>query len=350
MPDFVADFREELRSLTRRMSALERQEKHTSSALNPVYSGTPTPNALAYWTGAGTVAGDRAVYVNSGGSVGFGTASPSFFGHFKFNTNGATRARMENSDAGTVAQAGWDLSNGTDTFQMFLTGTGFTPSGLQLARMAYFNANADGGLMFRTIAARDIVFAVNTSTEVLRIIASTAVVSIGGLSSVGANWLAIEAGTSSNDAAAGGVLYVDSGTHANSGVAETDLASYSVPANTLAVNNQELYFEAWGTTAANSNSKTIKLKFGTDVFTLVNASVINGAKWRMSGRITRTGSATQNVQILFESDQSSSGTFAISTAAQTLSGAVTLKLTGTGGATNDVVQRYFKASWEDGNL
>lgn len=191
-----------------------------------------------------------------------------------------------------------------------------------------------------------------TSTSALALLINSAQQAMfGGLTSVGASGkLATKAGTSSNDAAVGGVLYVDSGTHANGTTVETDLASYvgSVPANTLAVNNQELVFEAWGTFAANGNTKTLKVKFGASSWT-VASGITAGGSWLVRGRIIRTGAATQDV-VIEENDTTNAATgITISTAAETLSGAVTLKLTGQGGASNDVKQEYFKVWWEDAN-
>jgi hypothetical protein len=170
-----------------------------------------------------------------------------------------------------------------------------------------------------------------------------------GLTSVNANILGIEAGTSSNDAAVGGVLYVDSGTNANGTTVETDLSTYTVPANTLAVNNQSLEFEAYITLTNNANTKTIKLYFGTDTWTM---PTIGGAASTLyvRGRIVRTGSATQDV-FYTASLNNTAPTNVFSTATRTLSGTVVLKFTGqSNSASNDVKQELFIVKWSDSNV
>lgn len=61
--------------ITRRVGALERIEIPPSSAIVPVYSGTPAAGAIAYWTGAGTVAAGGAVTYSNGNLTIAGTAT-----------------------------------------------------------------------------------------------------------------------------------------------------------------------------------------------------------------------------------------------------------------------------------
>lgn len=170
-----------------------------------------------------------------------------------------------------------------------------------------------------------------------------------GIQVPGATRLGIKAGTSTNDAAVGGTLFVDSGTHGNTTGGETDLASYSVPANTLSANNMSLEFEMWGTYVNNANVKAIKVYFGTDNW-LVLSSNNSAEKWFVRGRIIRTGAATQDVVIQRMTAAPSTG-LTISTATRTLSSANTLKLTGlsTSGLTNDIVQQGMIVKWDDAN-
>lgn len=164
-----------------------------------------------------------------------------------------------------------------------------------------------------------------------------------------ANTMGIQAGTSTNDAAVGGVLYVDSGSHANSGSGETDLATYTVPADTLAVNNQSLVFEAWGTITNSSNNKTVKVKFGTDSWTIININ-LTLSSWKIRGRIIRTGAATQDVVIEGIFTNAAGTPVIISTATRTLSSSNVLKLTGQGGASTEISQEGFVVKWEDANV
>lgn len=179
------------------------------------------------------------------------------------------------------------------------------------------------------------------------VIASDGKVSVG-VTSPGASKLGIQAGTSTNDAAAGGVLYVSTASAGNTTTGEDDLTSYSVPADTLSTNNMSLEFHAWGTLAANSNAKTIKVYFGSDSWTMTSAVTWSGSSWSIRGRIMRTGAATQDVMVDMVAD-ARSGTVVVSTATRTLSSANTLKLTGEATATNDIVQQGFVIKWLDAN-
>lgn len=172
---------------------------------------------------------------------------------------------------------------------------------------------------------------------------------VGLTTGVGASGvLAIKAGSSSNDAAVGGVLYVDSGTHNNSGSSATDLASYSVPANTLSSNNMSVTFEAWGTFTSSINSKSLRVLFGSDSWTIIAGIAGSSASWYIQGRIVRTGAATQDVIITLICG--AGGTpVTISTATRTLSSLNTLKLSGTGGASNEIAQEGFVVKWADSN-
>lgn len=112
----------------------------------------------------------------------------------------------------------------------------------------------------------------------------SAKVIIGGLTSVGATWLGVRAGTSSNDAAVGGVLYVTATDVGRPGTTSEDtLASYTVPANTLAVNLQSLWFEAHGVFSfAVAGTKTLRVYFGSTV--IFDLSLSTGVTlWSVKG-------------------------------------------------------------------
>lgn len=173
------------------------------------------------------------------------------------------------------------------------------------------------------------------------------VVIVGGLASIGASVLGIKAGTSTNDAAVGGVLYVNSTAVGNVLTGEDTLMTYSLPADTLAVNNQSLRFEAWGTTAANGNTKTLKFYFGTDVETIFT-SALNNVDWFVEGTIIRTGAATQKIMYRVITSGFTPDCFYYAYT-QTLSSAVTMRMTGTATATNDIVQQAFKIGYDDAN-
>jgi len=160
----------------------------------------------------------------------------------------------------------------------------------------------------------------------------------------------LRAGTSTGYAAkVGGVIEINTTSVGNVGTGEDNLMTFAVPANTLAVNEQSIWFEAAGTIANNINAKRLKVKFGSTTILDTGAAgipVSTAIQWVVRGCIIRTGAATQKC---FATLQTSSATLTVpagyATAAETLSGAVTLKLTGEAVSNNDVVQEMFKVGY-----
>lgn len=140
----------------------------------------------------------------------------------------------------------------------------------------------------------------------------------------------------------GGLLSALTTTTGNVGTGEDDLLSYSVPAALLAANGDSIFFQAAGTIANNVNAKRIRVKFGATTILDSGAAgipVSTAIEWTLQGRIIRTGAATQKCHAtLNTSSISFTGFSSYETAAETLSGAVVLKLTGEATSDNDIVQ------------
>ncbi len=135
-------------------------------------------------------------------------------------------------------------------------------------------------------------------------------------------------------------LKVDTTQTGNVGAGEDNLISYSVPASTLAANGDYLEIIAFGTFAANANSKRLKLYYGSTVLIDSGAQNQNGGSWEMRGTVIRTAAATQKASAIFVSATTLFTDDASYTApTETLSGAVTVKCTGEGVADNDIVQQ-----------
>jgi hypothetical protein len=157
------------------------------------------------------------------------------------------------------------------------------------------------------------------------------------------NWINLTFEAGSHGGAIAGVantLNVATTAVGNVGTGEDDLASFTVPAATLAVNGDRLEFEAAGTFAATANNKRIRVKFGaTTIFDTGVLAITSASDWQISGTIVRTGAATQKCVVTWEcSDTSLNPVPDYTTAAETLSGTVILKLTGEATANNDIVQ------------
>ena len=126
------------------------------------------------------------------------------------------------------------------------------------------------------------------------------------------------------------------GTDANTD--EKDLITYSLPANSLSADGKGVRITAWGTVAANGNTKTIRLKFGATVISVIGPSEMSVLDWRIDGLVIRTGAATQDAMATEMLDTAAQDT-TITTPTETLNGAVVIKITGLNGtaSANDIV-------------
>lgn len=153
-------------------------------------------------------------------------------------------------------------------------------------------------------------------------------------------------GASSSYTKAAGVLKVDTTQTGNVGAGEDTLQTYSVPANTLAANGDSLSFIVHGTYTASVNTKTLRVKFGASTIIDTGAQPItSGEAWRIVGTITRTGAATQKCEAMFIVQTMAYPITGYVAAAETLSGAVTLLVTGEGTADNDMVKQVFRLDY-----
>jgi hypothetical protein len=137
-------------------------------------------------------------------------------------------------------------------------------------------------------------------------------------------------------------LDVDTGSLGNVGTGEDTIASYTVTANTLAANGDSLWFEAFGRAANNSNSKTLKVYFGSA--TIVTAVDTDwGLEWALRGRVIRTGAATQKAYVTFSTSApigvgSLAGGAGVNLAlTEDLTGTVVLAITAEATADNDLI-------------
>lgn len=132
---------------------------------------------------------------------------------------------------------------------------------------------------------------------------------------------------------AGGTLDVNTTTTGNIGAGEDNLITYSIPAAQMSVNKDRIEFDCAGTFAATVNAKTLKVYFGATAIFNSSSLVLNGIGWRVHGTIIRTGAATQKATVeatiggtLLSAVNSTITQY--TTPAETLSGAVTFKCTG----------------------
>lgn len=165
--------------------------------------------------------------------------------------------------------------------------------------------------------------------------------------------LKVVPGTSNNDARVGGVLYTSTTTVGNITTGIDTLYTYTVPANTLASNNQYLSFEITGTIANNANNKTLRL-YIDGVNTLGFAFPINQPGIFITrGRLYRTGSSAGRIyaETAFMNTSTFADTHHIDSAvtAASWAGNVAFAVTGEGTLTNDIQAHTFTLKWDNAN-
>ena len=110
---------------------------------------------------------------------------------------------------------------------------------------------------------------------------------------------------------------------------EDTLQTFSLPANTLVGYGQTLRIRAFGTCAANTNTKLFKLYFGSEVIA-TPAGATNNKNWMLELLVTRTGSKTQIVHGTGIVDTTAVTPY-FATGAEDDTAAITIKCTGTNG-------------------
>lgn len=130
----------------------------------------------------------------------------------------------------------------------------------------------------------------------------------------------------------------------NVSTGETDLMTFSLPANSLNFDGDSIEVEAYGFFANNANTKTIRFYFGSTpvAFTVVGTGGSITA-WYLKAVVIRNSSSTMTgVGTLFaDSDVAPKAVYinTLSAGGVVYTGTNTIKLTGVGGATNDIRQQ-----------
>ena len=137
----------------------------------------------------------------------------------------------------------------------------------------------------------------------------------------------------------GGTISVDTTIAVNSGSLETDLMTFETGDNLFKNNGDELYVKAWGIYGANTNNKTVKLKFGSQTILDTSAIAANNGAWQIEASIVRTASATQEIIASIISGNGSVAESATRTAgSQDLTISNILSVTGQGTSSSDITQ------------
>lgn len=134
------------------------------------------------------------------------------------------------------------------------------------------------------------------------------------------------------------VSTIQAGTPANT--TETDLWTYVLPAGKLNVDGRALRVTAFGTYAANGNSKILRGYFGTEANLPGVTVTTNGLNWYLSSLIIRTG-ASAGLGLGNILNGASPAAPQLRTLVENHATAITLKITGQNGtaSANDILFR-----------
>ena len=232
------------------------------------------------------------------------------------------------SDVATIEATLHDVTAGSEDSTLWIW---LRTAGAALARKFGFRNSGAGSVLFSGSNSSDITLSLPTSTDTLVGRAVTETLTNKTLTDP-----AINAGGGSETLIPEGMINVDSTQADNSGAGETDLISFSLPANSLSANGKGVRIKASGTFAANSNSKTVRLYFGSSVLISNDITTAPSNKaWLLEADVFRDSSSTQEFHA-----QGIVGavlqTLAMSNLAATMTNAITIKVTGQGAASSDI--------------
>jgi hypothetical protein len=144
------------------------------------------------------------------------------------------------------------------------------------------------------------------------------------------------------------VIATDATVGANVGAAETDLASVTIPANTLRETGDCLEFEGAGILVGSANSKRIRVYLGaTEIYDSFGVPVPTTSDFRIRGAITHSavaGIANGHVELLTELAIGAT-VMDYTSPAEDMTTDLVLRVTGAGGVDNEVLLGYFKVKF-----
>lgn len=143
-----------------------------------------------------------------------------------------------------------------------------------------------------------------------------------------------------------GVLYVTTTVVGNAaGGGETTLATYTLPANALNIDNKAVRIIVWGTNSATANARTVKLHFGATAITN-RANSVNSGNWYLDARVVRVSSTLQTsvargATATADNTNENQNMINVGAPAETMANTIVIKITGASSAADDMVVKGF---------
>jgi hypothetical protein len=221
-------------------------------------------------------------------------------------------------------------------------GTNTDLSGTGGANQFVKRLTLDGVLSVAAILSADLTTALTTPPAIGATTAST-----GAFTTLVTSGKAtVRAGTSAaTTSALGGTIFDHFADQGNTTTGETDLYTDTTAASTLGTSGDTIYVRYSGTTAANANSKRIRMYFGGTLFFDTAAQTFNGFTWTFEAWIVRDSATTVRAHIIGVWG-ATPFTNSVKITGLTLSATNIVKITGQSGvATNDIVAQSGKIQW-----
>jgi hypothetical protein len=131
-------------------------------------------------------------------------------------------------------------------------------------------------------------------------------------------------------------------TAGNISTGETTLFTAPISISTIKSTNWQIYIQTYGTFASTINTKELKLYLNNVVIYDSTAVAANGGSWNIDAVISWNGIALQNNMVTTNSSNPTFPSTAVySQTTASFSAPIIVKLTGTGGATNDIIAKQF---------
>lgn len=262
--------------------------------------------------------------------------------------NGCQMIFYTSNNAGTITDRMYVKETGTVRIGA-TAGSYNTTTLLQIGNYSSWNTDVVGAIYTGANGTKglEIIGTNGQTANLLRIFRDSLTPDLLTLAASGVLSLRAGLNTGTTVARVGGTIHENLTPVSNSGTGETNLMSYSLPANTLGTDNDYLELEAWGEFTAAASNKTVKMYFGSTVIFNTTALAFGASAWRIKATVVRGSSTTQVAISIFSGNTTLVTTTAqVTSPAETLSGAVTIKCTGQSSAASDeVFQEGFIVRW-----
>lgn len=159
--------------------------------------------------------------------------------------------------------------------------------------------------------------------------------------------LPVKAGDSAANANVGGVIEVNTTAVGNVTTGEDDLITFTIPADTLNNNGDQVEFDMAGIFAATANNKRVRVYIdNTLLFDTTDLTTTTAEDWSIKGTIIKTGTGTQKCIVQWLSTEATLlSSVDYSTVAEDETAALVLKATGEATATDDILQEVLIVKW-----